>query len=272
MMLDSDSILGKVAAANPNRATLSPAAADDDQLQAILDMPRDAHLASSQNARVGGPGRRRAAAVGLTAAAAAVGLVYAVVVSPTNVAFADWTETPRAITTTDLSALDRQCDASAPMISGANHDEVTDVPVEPVLSEARGPYLYRVSTTDNAYAECFITMEGENPVVVGSAAVLPEPFEQVGSRDVVVYKNGTSSWSSDDDAGTLPGELTSALGQAGPQISSITVTTSAGEQVSATVSNGWWAVWVPQADSISDVAMATLHSGEQISVDITYPR
>lgn len=269
-MKSQSSILNRIADLDPASGYEHPGSATDQQLMEVLALPGDARNSHASQAR-----RRRSPAgaiLALGSVAAAGALIFVMVTGAGESAFASWTATARELTAADITSLDTLCDSSALTVDSGS-STVVAIPVAPVISEARGDYLYRVSVSDedsqgNAYTECFVALDGPTPMAIGSAAIAASPLPPVGSRELSTVQNGTASWSEESQAGALPGHFTSVFGQAGSDITGVTVTTSSGQRVTATVENGWWAAWVPHAETIQPTAIATLSSGDEIEVTL----
>ncbi|MGE9351046.1 hypothetical protein ACQP60_16390 [Isoptericola variabilis] len=254
-------MMAELADLDPARDLRAPGRPDDDALQAILGTARRAT-----------PMRRRARPAVLAGAAAAgvvaVAGAAAVVWWPApQAAYASWTAVPATVTPAAAEADVQQCESVAHGITeGEDGPHVEDVPISPVLAERRGDYTYVLLAGDGATGECLVTTRASGATdVVGGDAVLASVADEPGARDVTTVGAGTASWSEGD---TGDGALTSAYGRVGADVASVSVVTTAGERVEATVQDGWWAVWAPGEASLRTTAELTFSDGATAEVAV----
>ncbi len=246
---------------DPARDLRAPGRADDPALQTILGTDR-------ATVKV----RRAPRPVLVAGAAAAAVVAVAVGVTLTSSlgsppAYASWTPAPADLSEAAATQAAEPCGTAAHEITdGPDGPEVTEVPVRPVLTEVRGEYAYVVLAGDDAVTECFVTTpaDGEQDVVTSDAVLAADPAEP-GPRDVTTLQAGTASWSEGD---TGDGALTSAYGRAGADVASVSLVTTAGERVEATVQDGWWAVWAPGEASLRTTAELTFSDGATAEVTV----
>lgn len=222
------------------------ASPDDLMLRRILTSPRD--LA----AEVDPPRRPRSPMVAASVAALAVVGVGALVwASQPGPAYASWTPEPAAPSAADRWAPNAQCpDVAHQIVTDGDDAQVIEIDLEPVLVDVRGDYTYQLSTDgEGAFAECFITAaDDEDFGVITSDSVLGEEDElRPPATGLTILQAGTASWSEGVDGSD--GALTAAFGLAAEDIVDVQLRTEAGEEVHATVENGWWAAWAPGESS-----------------------
>ncbi|QOR72021.1 hypothetical protein IM660_07205 [Ruania alkalisoli] len=203
------------------------------------------------------------------AAATALVAVGAITVSnyDTAPAYAGWTSTPTEIASSDVDVMAQIC---PPEIPGPGPDAEM-IPVSPLLAEERGPYRMMLSLGDgDSYQVCLTlpdedSSQGYYPVAMGS---VPGP--------------GNVTWPAEDDgallldAGTYTPPINSdpvtlAVGTAGSDVEALTLHTSEGSFVEATVMDGWWIVWIPGEVSIGDSASVVTSEGTAMDVILESP-
>ncbi|WP_149204410.1 hypothetical protein [Actinotalea subterranea] len=237
---------------------------DDAELLAILATPRPEPVPAER--RVPRPVLAGAAAAALVATGVLVGTL---VWEPTT-AYASWTAEPAVVSDVQDALRADACPAVAQAIVGGATPEVVDVPLETVLVDVRGQYAYVLHAAESAVAECFVTQEPGgtqweavgNDLVLGEGETLAEP----AADGLTVLGNGTSRWAE----GVMgEGAVTSAYGRVGADVESVVVTTTGGDEATASVENGWWAVWAPGGDALEDTARLTLDDGRVLEVSVS---
>lgn len=255
---------------DPARDLRAPGHEDDPALRDILASDRRAPAPVA-------PPRRPARPVAVAGAAAAVvvAAVGGVVLSQTlgsAPAYASWTAVPTVLTAPETADRAAACPAAAQEITdaeGSGGPTVAEVPVDPVLAEARGDYTYVVLAGDHAYGDCFVTAahDGSPDDVVASSAVVPGPVTgpaaAPGAAEVLVLQAGTASWS---QGSTGEGAVTSAFGRAGADVVGVAGVLESGERVEASVEDGWWALWAPGAAAFDGPAVVTRADGTTATV------
>ena len=253
-------MMADLADLDPARDLRAPGRPDDEALQVILGSARQATPIRRP--------RRTAALAGAAAAAVVAVAGVATVWWPASpAAYASWTAVPTVVPPAEVGTDAQACGTVAHRISeGDDGPQVEDVPISPVLAERRGDYTYVLLTGDGAAGECLVTTQasGATDAVTGDAVLGSEPAEP-GPRDVTTLQSGTASWSEGE---TGDGALTSAYGRAGADVVSFALTTTAGERVEATVSDGWWAVWAPGEASLRTTAELTFSDGATAEVAV----
>lgn len=254
-------MMAELADLDPARDLRAPGRPDDAELQEILGTARRAT-----------PIRRSARPAVLAGAAAAAVVAVAGVATvwwpASPAAFASWSAVPSDVTPAEVADRAEACDTVAHGVAeGEDGPHLEDVPISPVLAEQRGDYTYVLLTGEGATGECLVTTQASGATdVVGGDAVLTSAPAAPGPRDVTTVHVGTASWSEGD---TGDGALTSAYGRAGADVASVSLVTTAGERVEATVQDGWWAVWAPGEASLRATAELTLSDGATTEVAVT---
>ncbi|MDO8143661.1 hypothetical protein [Isoptericola sp. 178] len=261
-------LLDDLGGLDPARHLRAPGHPDDPALARVLAMDRtvpDRYLA---------PARRSRAGVATGVFAGAVAAVAAGVVVSTTLggpeAYASWTPTPQVVDPAAAAQDAASCPTAAHAIdedaAGAGAP-ITEIPVDPVLAEVRGDYTYVLLSGDGALAECFVTKDGGTQVY-SSESVGGTPVPRPGPRELVVAETGTASWS---DGPSGEGAVTAAFGRVGEEVEAVTVATADGEQVAASMDDGWFALWAPGEESFSALAQVTYVDGstEEVPLEVT---
>ncbi len=226
------------------------------------------------------PRRRRApAAAGVLAGAATAGTVIAVVVGGgAPAAYAGWTATPTS------------APAPSPAAAGSCQDQLSSTHAGPqgsglgsgawqnVLTDVRGPFTVALFQDDGAYAACFtsssfteinqISASGDSGASSGSVSVQSGgvansaggPIHQGGATSVMV--SGTSSGDLQDVmqthlSTTADGAYTLVDGRTASGVTGVTLVRQDGQDVVATVADGWLVAWWPGTAQATSVQVTT---------------
>lgn len=256
-------VIGRLTALDPARQDPElGVSADDLTLRRIISTPREAGDEGLVPRRRRGP-----VAAASVAALALLGAGAVIWLSGDEPAYASWTPEPEAVSMTEELSSAQQC-------PGVAHDIDPDgeapgpaqIDLDPVLIDVRGDHTYQLSTDGSgAYAECFVTTDGESYDVVandtaGVGEQLPQPDE-----GITVIQAGTTAWSEGIDG--APGALTAAFGRVAPDVSHVLLRT-ADEQVVASVENGWWAAWAPGDEAFIEDVTVVDEDGQRDSFDL----
>ncbi|NNU27278.1 hypothetical protein [Isoptericola sediminis] len=262
-------LLDDLGGLDPARHVRAPGHPDDPALARVLATDRtvpDRYLA---------PARRSRAGVATGVFAGAVAAVAAGVVVSTTLggpeAYASWTPTPQVV---DPAAAGQDAEACPTAAHAIDEDAagegapITEIPLDPVLAEVRGDYTYVLLAGDGALAECFVTTTDGDPQVYTSESVGAEQVPEPAPSGLVVAESGTASWS---DGPSGEGAVTAAFGRVGDEVEAVTVATADGEQVAASVDDGWFALWAPGEESFSALAQVTYVDGstEEVPLEVT---
>jgi hypothetical protein len=189
------------------------------------------------------PRRRRRILVRAAVATAAVGIVAAAVLVPrdsgplpTGEAYAGWSAQPVGLTGEARATAVAQCRKS---LKGMGTDDLINH-LGTALAERRGDWaLVILVGQDEASANCMTRVgpgQGGGYGYVGGPGDAP-----VAARQLRVTSLGTSG-------GGNVSYLTSAIGRAGSDITGLTYTSPTRGVVKATVSNGFFAFWIPGSE------------------------
>ena len=208
----------------------------------------------------GSPAPRRRSTVRLAVAAAAVLAVgSALVVLPSltgsDSAYATWTGDPQAVTTGDRAELADACRDSQREGAGAGQSQAL-ASATAAVAERRGAWTLVLLTGDDGFSAMCITDESR-PLFrssigyVGVRAETAEPADQIVRIDAL-------------GVGSIDGhELSVAAGPVPAEVVALTYSSAAHGEVSATVSQGQFAFWLP-GDELEDA------SREGAPVEVTY--
>ncbi|WP_278236026.1 hypothetical protein [Isoptericola sp. AK164] len=261
-------LLDDLSGLDPARHLRAPGHPDDPALARVLAADR------TVPDRYRAPVRRSRTAVATGAVAGvAVAVAAGVVVTTTfggPEAYASWTPTPQVVDPAAAVQDAASCPTAAHAVDEDAADQgspITEIPVDPVLAEVRGDYTYVLLSGDGALAECFVTTTDGSSQVYSSESVGGTPVPQPGPRELVVAESGTASWS---DGPNGEGAVTAAFGRVGDEIEAVTVATADGEQVAASVDDGWFALWAPGEETFSALAQVTYADGttEEVPLEV----
>jgi len=231
---------------------------------------------------------RRPVLVGVTGALA-IGITVASFVLPgqTPPAFASWTPVPTAVSAERTAVLAAACDITDALAKLPPDIAPDASAMVPVVVDVRGDYTIVVKSDGKSYAQCWLyTAEDGSIVNVGGGLGIHHETEDsqygllvsdggwVTAGDqwgilesdigrggkLAVVSIGTSQWDGHDTVGA-PFSL--AIGRATDDVTAIEATLSTGEQVQATVNDGWWLLWTPGAASLPDEVTITSADGSQ---------
>jgi hypothetical protein len=200
--------------------------------------------------------RRRALALGAVAFATTVGFLMGPALSGGDPAFATWTAAPGALIGAERDSAVSDCARSSKRIGDGMY--VNDVAAADVaIAEKRGAWTTVVlSSTDGFEATC--TTDSSAPWFKrGSFGSVGKPGDgkKPTGRDIRTSQLGTGV------IGDNP--LSMASGQVGPDVAAMTYVSTAGEKITATVSKGHFAFWLPGGE-------LTNSSEEKVPVEVTY--
>lgn len=208
-----------------------------------LDRPRRAAL-RSQRTRLSGAiaGRSRAskrwAAVGVAAVAAGVAAFVLGTTGggPPN-AFAGWTASPTTPASGQLRAAESAC-GRAPALAS----------LRPTVADTRGPFAMLVYVENGAASVCLTGLPGGGPIVteIGPA---PTPV----APDAIEPRAGSATIRRQ---GPRP-RFNTLTGQAGADVTRVTLVLDDGSSVETTVAHGWFAAWWPGSQGVRSATITT---------------
>lgn len=225
-------------------------------------------------------GRVAPVALGATAAGAATaGTALALVLGSTAPAYAGWSPTPTVSTTAaPSSAASQSCLNALP----SNEDEADGGQLgsgswQSVLTDVRGPFTVALFQNSGAYAACFTSASFTEVTQVSADDSSASNAQSVNGtvRDLnsggpaggpsSVSVGGTSSGDLQNvvqthTSTTADGAYTLVDGRAATGVTAVTLLLDDGQNVVATVADGWLIAWWP-GDSAATSAQVTTVSG-----------
>jgi hypothetical protein len=224
--------------------------------------------------------RGRAAPVALGAAAAGAataGTALAVVLGGAAPAYAGWSATPTAATTAAPSPqAEQSCLTSLPSNEPAG-GQLGSGSWQSVLTDVRGPFTVALFQNSGAYAACFTSASftevtqvsaddsaATNAQSVSGTVRIPRSSAPPSDMSTVLV-GGTSSGDlqnvvQTELSTTADGPYTLVDGRVASGVSAVTLVLDDGQDVVATVSDGWLIAWWP-GDAAATSAQVTTASG-----------
>ncbi|UFU05265.1 hypothetical protein [Ruania halotolerans] len=269
-MAEDSTLLRAVSALKPSVPPV-----DEADSRALLDQVHariaDSTATAEDTARLT-PKQPPVAARRVLAGAAAAILLAVGVVTVNNYedtpAYADWSPVPTELRPAEMDEITTICpDRFLGALDGEEPPEVT-----PVLGERRGEFQVLLSASEEgAYQFCML---------------LPDPEFDSGYRPhIESYDPGPSAqiWPSDDDGVYTAhtgdpwrpspdhGPMTVIFGTVGNDVEEVEIHTENGSFAEASVMDGWFLVWFPDAVQLSDTATVTTNDGDEVEVTIERP-
>ncbi|WP_284752648.1 hypothetical protein [Arthrobacter sp. efr-133-R2A-120] len=214
--------------------------------------------AAGKGRRLGGTGwtARRVAVVGGMVAVVTAGLVVLPSLSGGDPAFASWTPAPAGMTETERNSAAAECRASKKNVGGGMYaDDVDSAAV--AIAERRGVWTTVVLTGEDGFSALCITDDavslfGKGMIgSVGKSTAHPVP----GPRGLTATALGTGTMSA--------GDISIAAGDAGSDILAVVYRSRTRGDVTATVSRGHFALWLP-GDELRNA------SSDGVEVEVSY--
>ncbi|MDR6623493.1 hypothetical protein [Sinomonas atrocyanea] len=255
-----DSLLLTLDAADPRGDASTPRARADllrilstDPVQAPSQRPT-ATIASGKARGAGRKKVRRAAFVGGLAAALTAGLVVLPSLAGGDPAFASWTPVPTGMSPADRDSAAAECRASKKDVGdGMYADDISSAEV--AIAERRGVWTTVVLTGKGGLTAMCITDDAAGPFNRGMIGSVGRPAGKPGPHELTASALGTGTMSA--------GDISIAAGAAGSDIAGVTYRSRTHQDVTATVSRGQFALWLP-GDELRNA------SSEGIEVEVTY--
>lgn len=244
-----------------------------DRAAADLDRVLTAPAGSPAPDPAAGPSRRRGRVWLLPVAAGVAGLLVA---GPgllgSDTAYASWSAVPSGVANEDQQAALAECVDFLSVPAGPVPDDTAGMPTaaeieaaELVLAERRGEWTFTVvAVDDGAVGECLLHdaqgllgLFGGYDNGMGSLGVVDDLPELSPDR-VDSYGGFTGSGPA--------GSHTSVTGRAGSEVTAVTVHAPDGQDVTATLSGGYWAAWWPtDADPEVGMVSSTLSASVELA-------
>lgn len=191
--------------------------------------------------------RRRVRLVAAAATVATAAAAFFILPSLMNGdrAFASWTATPTHLSTQAAADAGTRCrDAQLDGPGTGNHDDLQRA--DTVIAERRGEWTLVTLAGANGFSALCIT--DESTILFQSwfgSIGTPASYATPAPRDVVATDLGTGAMDT--------GELSVAAGYAGSDVTGVTYHSPSRGQVTATVSRGHFALWLP-GDELKDAS------------------
>lgn len=202
------------------------------------------------------PTARRVAWVGGLVAVATAGLVFLPSMSGGDPAFATWTAAPAGMSEADRARAAGQCRAHQKDVGdGMYADDAEGAAL--AVAERRGVWTTVVLAGEDGFSALCITDDAVHLFSKGMIGSVGKPagYATPGPRELFATDLGTGSM----DAG----EISLAAGSAGAEIVGVVYKSQTREDVTATVSQGRFALWLP-GDELQDA------SRTGVEVEVTY--
>jgi len=210
-------------------------------------------------------------AAGALAGAATVGTVLAVVVGGTAPAYAGWSAAPTASATAPTPSADASCQsqlASMPGVRGGAGSW------DNVLTDVRGPFTVALFSDAGAYAACFtgtgftvvdqISSDGsassgvESVHVQNGAAAGTNPLPAESGTSISSTSSGSLQQVIQSHLSTpSDGPYTLVDGRTQSGVTNVTLVRDDGQDVVATVADGWFVAWWPGSASAGSAEVTT---------------
>lgn len=202
------------------------------------------------------PTARRVAWVGGMVAVATAGLLLLPSVSDGDPAFATWTTAPAGMSETDRARAADQCRAHQKDVGdGMYADDAEKAAL--AVAERRGAWTTVVLAGEDGFSALCITDDAVDLFSKGMIGSVGKPagYTTPGPRDLIATDLGTGSMDG--------GDISLAAGAAGAEIVGVVYKSQTREDVTATVSQGRFALWLPGNE---------LHDAPRngVEVEVTY--
>ena len=188
-----------------------------------------------------------------------------------STAFAGWTATPTSGSDGQTSSADAACEAKLATLRGA----ASASGLTPVLTDTRGPFTFVIFTGTGTTESCitspsFTSLSASTTSAGGSSRSAATSGSITGAGGP---GSGTAMTSGTPDSGpvaagavALDTEITSSQagqaytfveGRTGSDVTGTTLVLADGTQVTASVSNGWFAAWWPGTQQATQADVTT---------------
>jgi hypothetical protein len=216
------------------------------------------------------------------ASAGTAGAVLSVVLGGAAPAYAGWSAAPTAATSSPSAPAAASCQSQlTTMPSGPGASSLGSGPWENVLTDVRGPFTVALFRNDGAYASCFtsssftqvntVSSGGSAGAASGSTRISASPGESVrvgngdgpGGMASVSLGGGTASGDltqvTQSHLSTSDGPYTLVDGRVASGVTGVTLVLDDGQDVVATVADGWFVAWWP--DSAGTISAQVTSAG-----------
>jgi hypothetical protein len=218
-----------------------------------------------------------AVGAGVLASAGTAGAVLSVVLGGAAPAYAGWSAAPTAASAPSPSAATSCQNQLTTMPSGPDGPTLGSGPWENVLTDVRGPFTVALFQNDGAYASCFTSSSFTETNMMssggssGGAIGLDRGSASTGGGPGGSGSGGLSSFSVGGE--TASGDLTNATqshlstasggpytlvdGRVATGVTGVTLVLDDGQDVVATVADGWFVAWWPDGTGASSAQVTT---------------
>ena len=220
--------------------------------------------------------RRLPAAAALACAATAGTAVAVMVAGGTPAAYAGWSATPTSASTPSPQAAASCQDQLASSPAGPR-GQLGSGPWQNVLTDVRGPFTVSLFQDDGAYAACFTSASFTEVNQIASSGGAGVSGTQVGSASGTASSSGGgqgAGLSSTSVSRTSSGDLENVMqthlstsadgaytlvdGRTASGVTGVTLVQQGGQDVVATVDDGWFIAWWPGDAAATSVQVATV--------------
>ena len=203
--------------------------------------------------------RAAPAALGATAVGvAAAGTALVVALGGAAPAYAGWSAAPTAASSPPSSQADQSCLGALSSDQPAG-DELGSGPWQPLLTDVRGPFTVALYENDSAYMGCFTSSsftqvtqvssggDASNGVlkVSGSGSGSGSPSQSLSTVTVAGTTSGDLQNVVQSHLSTADGPYTLVNGRVASGVTGVTLVLDNGQDVVATVADGWLLAWWP---------------------------
>jgi hypothetical protein len=217
---------------------------------------------------------RRAAPVALGATAvgaAAAGTALVVALGGAAPAYAGWSAAPTATSSSPSSRADQNC-LGALSSAQPSGRELGSGSWQPLLTDVRGPFTVALYQDNGAYMGCFtsssftqvtqVSADGgtSNGVLKVSGFVPGSPVQGLSTVTVGGTTSGDLQNVIQSHLSTADGPYTLVDGRVASGVTGVTLVLDNGNDVVATVADGWLLAWWP-SDATADLSQVTNGSG-----------
>ena len=212
------------------------------------------------------------AALGATAVgAAAAGTALVVALGGAAPAYAGWSAAPTAASSSPSSQADQSC-LGALSSDQPGAGQLGSGPWQPLLTDVRGPFTVALYQNDSAYIGCFtsssftqvtqVSSDGDtsNGVVRVSGSGSSGPSQSLSTVTVGSTTSGDLQNVVQSHLSTADGPYTLVDGRVASGVTGVTLVLDNGQDVVATVADGWLLAWWP-SDAAATSSQVTNASG-----------
>jgi hypothetical protein len=217
--------------------------------------------------------------VGVLAGAATAGTVLAVVLGGSAPAYAGWSAAPTSDTAS--SSADASCQNQLASMPGAPGGSPTDSGAwQNVLTDVRGPFTVELFQDSGSYAACFTSSSftsvnqisstgasgaSSNTLHVSAGSAAGSVAGGGGPLSPTTSGSGISTTSSGALQQVVQSHLATASdgaytlidGRTEPGVTAVTLVLDNGQDVVATVADGWFVAWWPGSGNVTSAQVTT---------------